>query len=295
MRVLITGGSGFLGAAIISRLLDDGVNVRALSRMKNSGLPTQSEGGKGKTIEWCYGDVAVTQDIVSAARGCDAIIHLAGVLTPYCRKDPIAGAMVNVIGTLNVFEAAKRNNLNKVVYSSSGGVFGIDDEETPFPLTHYGAFKLANEGSARAYWLDDQIASIGFRPFVVYGPGRESGLSAGPTLACKAAAVDEAYTIPITGTIGLVYVDDVAASFVSAVKASFQGAHVLNLPGEPVSIMEIIAAIRRIIPTAQIDCMGEPLPMVSTTRNDFFNDLFEVGTPVDLDSGLRRTIDYYRK
>jgi len=295
MRVLITGGSGFLGAAIISRLLDDGVNVRALSRMKNSGLPTQSEGGKGKTIEWCYGDVAVTQDIVSAARGCDAIIHLAGVLTPYCRKDPIAGAMVNVIGTLNVFEAAKRNNLNKVVYSSSGGVFGIDDEETPFPLTHYGAFKLANEGSARAYWLDDQIASIGFRPFVVYGPGRESGLSAGPTLACKAAAVDEAYTIPITGTIGLVYVDDVAASFVSAVKASFQGAHVLNLPGEPVSIMEIIAAIRRIIPTAQLDCMGEPLPMVSTTRNDFFNDLFEVGAPVDLDSGLRRTIDYYRK
>lgn len=294
MRVLITGGSGFLGAAIISRLLDEGVTVRAISRAKNTGLPTQSLRGKEGAIEWCCGDIAVAQDIVSAAEGCDAIIHLAGVLTPYCKKDPIAGAMVNVIGTLNVFEAAKRNNIKKVVYSSSGGVFGTDDNSAPFPLTHYGAFKLANEGSARAYWLDDQVASIGFRPFVVYGPGRESGLSAGPTLACKAAALNAPYTIPITGTIGLVYVDDVASSFVSAAQASIQGAHVLNLPGEPVSITEIIAAIHRVIPAAKIDCMGAPLPMVSTTRNDYFNDLFEVGAPVDLESGIKRTIDYYR-
>jgi nucleoside-diphosphate-sugar epimerase len=286
MRVLLTGGSGFLGSAIISRLLDKGIEVRAIGR---------SIGKKAHSVDWHSGDVAITENVVTAAQGCDAIVHLAGVLTPFCRNDPIAGAMVNVIGTLNVFEAARRNGIGKVVYCSSGGVFGLEDESMPFPLTHYGAFKLANEGSARAYWLDNQIASIGFRPFVVYGPGRERGLSAGPTLACKAAAFGEPYIIPMTGTIGLVYVDDVAESFAVSVHTSFQGSHVFNLPGAPASITEVIEKIRRIVPGARLDCAGDPLPMVPTTRNDYFNDLLDLPPPVDLDTGLAQTIDYYRK
>lgn len=295
MRVLLTGGSGFLGGAIISRLLEKDIGVRAIGRTKKASGLVSVIGDKGHSIEWCQGDVAVTENVICAAEGCDAIIHLAGVLTPFCRQDPIAGAMVNVIGTLNVFEAAKQHGIKKVIYSSSGGVFGPDDNNIPFPLTHYGAFKLANEGSARAYWLDNRIASIGFRPFVVYGPGRETGLSAGPTLACKAAALNEQYTIPITGTIGLVYVDDIAASFAASVQTSFQGSHVFNLPGVPVSITEVIEKIRSIAPGAQLDCTGDPLPMVSTTRNDYFNDLLDLPPPVDLDTGLRRTIYYYKK
>ncbi|WP_163837351.1 NAD-dependent epimerase/dehydratase family protein, partial [Providencia stuartii] len=66
----------------------------------------------------------------------------------------------------------------------------------PRPTTHYGTFKLACEGSARAYLADRGLASIGFRPFIVYGPGRETGLTAGPSLACRAAARGESYRIP---------------------------------------------------------------------------------------------------
>ena len=294
MRVLITGGGGFLGTAIIQRLLDNDIEVRALSRAGKAKQDGGVPGGKTALIEWCAGDVALTENVVSAAADCDAIIHLAGVLTPFCKNDPVAGAMVNVIGTLNVFEAAKRQGIDKVIYSSSGGVFGPDDSSFPLPTTHYGAFKLANEAAARAYWLDNQIASIGFRPFVVYGPGRERGLSAGPTLACRAAARNEPYTIPLTGAVGLVYIDDVAASFVATLRASFDGAHVFNLPGTPIGITEIIEKIRCIVPGAQLDCAGEPLPMVSATRNDYFNDLLEVPPAVSVDAGLRRTIDHYR-
>jgi UDP-glucose 4-epimerase len=294
MRVLITGGSGFLGTAIIQRLLDSDIQVRAISRTGKEKQSGQLSGNKTALIEWRTGDIAVAEDVLSVAADCDAIIHLAGVLTPFCKNDPVAGATVNVIGTLNVFEAAKRQGINKVIYSSSGGVFGPDDSSFPLPTTHYGAFKLANEAAARTYWADDQIASIGFRPFVVYGPGRERGLSAGPTLACRAAARIEPYTIPLTGTIGLVYIDDVAASFAAALQTSFDGAHVFNLPGVPVAISEIIEKIRRIVPGAQLDCAGEPLPMVSTTRNDYSNDLLEVPPAVSVDAGLRRTIDHYR-
>jgi nucleoside-diphosphate-sugar epimerase len=295
MRVLLTGGGGFLGAAIISRFLDDGVEVRAIGRTDKTNDLIASIGNKARLIEWRLGDVAATEDMASAALGCDTIVHLAGVLTPFCKNDPIAGAMTNVIGTLNVFEAAKQNGIGKVIYCSSGGVFGTDDENYPFPLTHYGAFKLANEGSARAYWLDNRIASIGFRPFVVYGPGRERGLSAGPTLACKAAALGETYTIPITGKVGLVYIDDIAAAFTTAALTAFQGAHVFNLPGTPASILDVIEKIGCIVPGARISCTGEPLPMVATTRNDYFNDLLVLPPPVDLDAGLERTIEHYRK
>ncbi len=292
MQVLITGGSGFLGTAIIRRLLDSDIQVRAISRTGEEKHPLS--GNNKASIEWRRGDVAVSEDVLTASAGCDAIIHLAGVLTPFCKNDPVAGAMVNVIGTLNVFEAAKRHSIDKVIYSSSGGVFGPDDSSVPLPTTHYGAFKLANEAAARAYWADDRIASIGFRPFVVYGPGRERGLSAGPTLACRAAARNERYTLPLTGKIGLVYIDDVAASFVAGLQATFAGAHVFNLPGTELGITDIIEKIRHIVPEAQLDCAGDPLPMVSTTRNDYFNDLLEVPPAVSVDAGLRRTIEHYR-
>ena len=158
-----------------------------------------------------------TDTVMSAAEGCDIVAHLAAILTPACRDNPIRGAEINLIGTLNMFLAARRHGMGRVVYMSSAGVFGPDNGHTPFPTTHYGAFKLACEGAARAYYADHGISSIGFRPFVVYGPGRESGGSAGPSLAARAAAWGEAYTIPFSGASGLVYVDDVAAAYEAAV------------------------------------------------------------------------------
>ena len=68
-------------------------------------------------------------------------------MTPTCQADPLLGARVNVIGTLNAFEAAKANGITQVFYTSSGGVYGLKDNQPPFPSTHYGAFKLANEGT----------------------------------------------------------------------------------------------------------------------------------------------------
>ena len=294
MRVLLTGASGFLGGAIAARLVDEGVQVRAMGRTDGSRKLVQRFGEQAKAVQWLIADVAKGPDVIAAAEGCDALVHLAGQLTPFCQADPIAGAMVNVMGTLNIFEAARRHDIGKVVYCSSGGVFGMDDNQVPYPLTHYGAFKLANEGNARAYWLDHQIASVGFRPFVVYGPGRETGLSAGPTLACRAAARGEAYTLPLTGKIGLVYIDDVAASFCSAAQSSFDGAHVFNLPGEEVKIIDILEKIREIVPEAKLNCAGDPLPMVSTTRDDYQNGLYNVPPSISMAAGLKKTIDFYR-
>ena len=295
MRVLLTGGGGFLGAAIIKRLLGRNIEVRVLDANDSRDLGYRVVGSAMRKVEWHIGNVSDAMDVLAAAQDCDGIVHLAGVLTPFCQKDPLAGAMINVIGTLNVFEAAKRYGICKVIYTSSGGVFGLKDAQNPFPLTHYGAFKLANEGSARAYWADNRISSVGFRPFVVYGPGRETGLSAGPTLACKAVALNQPYTIPLSGTMGLVYVDDVAAAFEVAVLTNFDGAHTFNLSGTPVDVSTIVSTIHKIAPDAQISNMGDSLPSIATVADEYKNDLLLCPPATTLEDGLRKTIDFYRE
>src|SRR5690606_7067725 len=134
--------------------------------------------------------------VEEAARGCDALIHIAAMLGPASADDPLRCMAVNLGGTLNMFETARKLGISKLIYTTSAAVFGPIDGMHPFPSTHYGAMKLAEEGCARAYFDRDGMASIGFRPFVVYGPGREKGLSAGPSLACRAAARSEPYVLP---------------------------------------------------------------------------------------------------
>src|ERR1700710_1986693 len=169
MKVLVTGGSGFLGAWIVKRLAASGHRIRIFDVAVNKSLVAEIAGSAADAFEWRGGDIIETDQVHEAAEGCDAIVHLAGILTPDCKSDPIRGARINLIGTLNVFETARKRGIARIVYTSSAAVFGPTDGRTPFPDTHYGAFKLACEGSARAYWEDHRLASIGFRPFVVYG------------------------------------------------------------------------------------------------------------------------------
>ena len=146
MTVLITGGGGFLGAWIIRRLAARGIELRVFDRRDDRGIVRAIAGGVADRLDWRTGDVASLADVSAAADGCDFAIHLAALLTPACAENPILGAQVNLIGTLNVFEAAKAQGMRGIAYASSAGVFGPDDGAIPYPTTHYGAFKLACEG-----------------------------------------------------------------------------------------------------------------------------------------------------
>src|SRR4029079_5905398 len=130
--------------------------------------------------------------------GVTNVIHLAALQVPFCRADPPRGALVNVVGTVNVFEAVKRrlDRMAPIAYTSSMGAYSSADvdpatgrlleDADPHPLTHYGVYKVANEGTARIYALDDGLRSIGVRPLTVYGAGRDQGMTSGPTVAIAA-------------------------------------------------------------------------------------------------------------
>jgi UDP-glucose 4-epimerase len=294
MKILITGGAGFLGAWIARRLLAGGHEVRIFDRNADDTLMKAIVGPDAGKIDWRKGDVSNPDDVTRAAEGCDSIAHLAALLTPACQADPVLGANVNLIGTINVFEAAKRHGMRSIAYASSAGVFGPDDGTTPRPTTLYGAFKLACEGCARAYAADHGIASVGFRPLVIYGPGREVGASAGPSVACRSAVEGRPYTIGMTGRTDMIFVDDVAAAFEAALVRRYSGAHVFNLRGEIASIDTIIKLIRDLVPGAVLSASGSPLPVSAEIAA---HDVSSVLGPLPLTAladGLARTVAFYR-
>jgi nucleoside-diphosphate-sugar epimerase len=295
VKVLITGGGGFIGAWIARRLLEGGHAVRVFDRGERRELLQRVAGAASSAVEWICGDIARGEDVLAAFAGCVGVIHLAGLLTPECRADPLLGMNVNVAGTLNVFEAARKAGLKRVVYASSAGVYGPADGSRPEPATLYGVYKLAGEGVARVFSLEHGIASVGLRPFIVYGPGRESGASAGPTLACKAAVLGQPYAIPYTGSAGMVYIEDVAEAFVQALSAPVRGAHVFNLQGETASTERIVECIRRLIPSAQVSAAGAPLPIAARLADDDLQARLPGLPSTPLLRGIESTIAGYRR
>ena len=294
MRILLTGGTGFLGAWIAKRLLARGFEVAVFDIVENRRLMNAIAGPAAANVPWILGDIVDGKAVLAASRGCDAIIHLAGILTTDCKANPVRGAEINLIGTLNVFEAARQLGIQRVLYTSSAGVYGPDDGCTPKPTTHYGAFKLACEGSARAYLDDHGLSSIGFRPFIVYGPGRETGISAGPSLACRAAARGEAYVIPYSGRSGLVFVDDVAAAYEAALLRAPDGAHVFNNAGETVSNDDVVAAIRLVVPGTRLSVNGPPLSIIPEIDPSNIDDVLPGLPKTGLADGIRQTVEFYR-
>ncbi|MBX3058145.1 MAG: NAD-dependent epimerase/dehydratase family protein [Anaerolineae bacterium] len=269
----ITGGMGCIGAWVIRNLVQEGVPVTVfdLSRDRHrlELIMTPAEIARATFVYGDITDTAVVSQIV-ADSGTTHLIHLAALQVPFCRANPPLGAVVNVVGTVNVFEAAKKAGLRQVVYASSVAVYGRS-EEYPTPLlppdaplhphTHYGVYKQANEGTARIYWQDDGVASIGLRPYTIYGPGRDQGMTSTPTQAMLAAARGESYHISFGGTNGFQYADDVAKIFIQAARTPFQGAAVFNLKGAVAHISDVVAAIEAAAPGARGRITFEERPL----------------------------------
>jgi nucleoside-diphosphate-sugar epimerase len=255
-RFLVTGALGCIGAWVVRTLVRGGAAVTVLDvdsdprRMRLILEPEEVEG-----VCFLPGDITDGQTALHAleASGAQHVIHLAALQVPFCRADPALGALVNVLGTINVFEAARSAGLARVVYASSVAAAGqgVDEGDALRPLTHYGVFKQANEGNARVYWLDNGISSIGLRPHTVYGPGRDQGITSAPTKAMLAAAAGQPYTIGFGGRVGMQYARDVAETFVACALADFEGAGVFNLRGAVVSMDEVVAAIEAAEPSSR--------------------------------------------
>jgi UDP-glucuronate 4-epimerase len=273
-RFLVTGALGCIGAWILRTLLRERIPAVGFDLgTATSRLALILEPDEVARIELIQGDVT---DLAAVERALDDhgsthVIHLAAMLIPLAKTDPPRGAHVNVVGTVNVFEAVRRRKerVRGLSYASSAAVYGPDapprvaEDAPPSPATHYGVHKLANEGAARVYWADDGVPSVGLRPYVVYGAGRDQGITAEPTLAMAAAARGEPYHIGFGGRMQMHYAPDAARAFVDGARRSGQGgALVGNLGGPATGIDEVVAAIEAAAPESagSITFAETPLP-----------------------------------
>jgi nucleoside-diphosphate-sugar epimerase len=232
------------------------------------------------------------------------VVHLAAMQVPFVRADPERGARVNVHGTVVVLEAVKRRlaRIRGIAYASSTAVYNASDHSPApesgghEPSTLYGVFKLANEGTARVYWHEDDVASIGIRPYVVYGPGRDQGLTSGPSLAMEAAARGAGHTIAYGGTAQYDFAPDVGRAFALAARAANDGAHVANFPGVSSTMQEVVDAIEAAAPAVAGKLFWEEgqLPFPEALEGRLLERLVGPITPTPLAEGVRATIEHFR-
>lgn len=309
-RFLITGAYGCVGAWAVRRLVAEDVPVW-----------TYDLGGDTHRFRLVMDDEALTKvniktgnitdadafERVVADNGITHIIHLAALQVPFVRADPVGGASVNVVGTTVVLETAHRyaDQVRGVTFASSFGVYGDPENYPPGPIAHdapltpptlYGVFKQANEGTASVYWRDNKLASIGLRPCVVYGPGRDQGWTSTPTKAMLAAALGREYRITYGGTLVYHHADDVAAAMIIACRTRLEGAPVYNLGGSTADMQDIVDAIEEVVPDAKGTITFDPQRLPHPSEIDDSQLMADIPgiqwrTLVD---GVRHSVDYFR-
>jgi nucleoside-diphosphate-sugar epimerase len=157
-------------------------------------------------------------------------------------------------------------------------------------------YKLANEGTARVYWHENDVPSVGIRPYIVYGPGRDQGLTSGPSLAMAAAARGDGYEIAFGGTAQYDYAPDVGHAFAHAARVATDGAHVANFPGVPSTIVEVVDAIVAAAPAVagKITWQEGRLPFPESLQANVLQQLVGPLPHTSLAEGARLTVEHFR-
>jgi UDP-glucuronate 4-epimerase len=302
-RFLVTGSGGCIGAWTVAQLVGEGTGVVAFDASDDDHrLRLLLSDGELAALDRVQGDITDLEALerVLDERAITHVIHLAALQVPFCRADPPLGARVNVVGTVNVFEAVARRRERiaaPVVYASSVAAYDALDEGEDraalegVPSTLYGVYKRANEGTANVYAEERDTGSVGLRPHTVYGPGRDQGLTSAPTLAMEAAARGNGFHIPFGGRTQLHYAPDVARAFVGAARDAGEGAVTANLGGEPATMEEVVRAIEAAAPevTGRIAFDDVRLPFPEELRTTRTVEL----TP--LADGVRATVEHFRQ
>ncbi len=295
--ILVTGAAGCIGAWVVAGLVQRGQHPAAFDLSEDRRrLRLLLSDEQVNAVKWLKGDLMDTGAVERAVgdSGAAAIIHLAALQVPFCKADPVLGARVNVVGHVNVFEAARKRGVKRLVYASS--IAALPAEGGAYQANLYGVYKAADEGIARIYAQDWGVASVGLRPHTVYGPGRDQGLTSAPTKAMLAAAAEKPYTVPFRGTLNFQYAGEVAEIFIRCAEAEVAAGHsdVFDLQGTKATVEAVVERIRQSVPTAKIAIDGASLPFPVEFDDRPLRKLIGSWPATALDQGVERSIAMFR-
>ncbi|MCP4786714.1 MAG: NAD(P)-dependent oxidoreductase [Fuerstiella sp.] len=259
-QVLITGGYGCIGAQTVKWVLANTsatvvVGSRKVSAQRTQRLFHDDDSTRLKCVSLDVREQQQLEDVMTANQ-ITHVIHLAALQTPDCNANRDLGLQINLAGTQNVIEAIKtcRQSVQRFVFASSIAVYGARNSYAgpvvpmlaePDPVNVYGVWKLAGEWISRLFCLETDIPTVSLRPGVLFGPGRDAGLTSTSTMAMKCVALQTPYEIPFCSRQDYLYAPDVGAAFGNAAMAPFSGYGTFTLPSHTVDTAEVVATMRR--------------------------------------------------
>jgi len=308
-RFLVTGAMGCIGAWTLRLLVDEGISVVAFDLSAQPTRPkllmTSDELAK---ITFIQGDIGNTEQVLSLVEQerVTHIVHLAGLQVPACKANPPLGATVNVLGTVNVFEAARRcqGQVQGLAYASSVAALGSNDFYSNRPVsdgvqlhpeTLYGVYKMADENVARLFWQDWQIASVGLRPYIVFGVGRDQGLTSDIAKALLAVAAGRSYHIKFGGPVALQYAEDIGRMFIECARSGYPGAAACNVRNDVLDVADFIGMLSAAVPTARVTCEAtHPLPFPADLDDSGLHNILETVPHTPLRQAIRGTLSAFQ-
>ena len=304
-RYLVTGGCGFIGSHLVERLLDEGHEVTVLDD-----LSTGRSDSIPAAVALIYGDIADPQAVAEAMSGQDGCFHLAAIASvERSRDDWVRTHRVNLGGTVNVFDAARRARHGDpipVVWASSAAVYGdnpavpLAEDAAPRPLTAYCVDKLAGEQYARIADRLHGVPVTGFRFFNVYGPRQHPASPYSGVISLFAAAIARGEPVTLFGDGELVrdfvYVGDVIQYLMAAMAQPMPGAPLFNVcTGQATSVGHLAALLGELL-EREVATRTAPPPDgdIRVSVGDPRRLMAEFGFACDtsLRDGLRKTLKW---
>jgi UDP-glucose 4-epimerase len=304
---LVTGGAGFIGSHLATRLAAQGHRVRVFDNFSTGSRLNLPAATSNFQVIW--GDIRDINALVRAATGVAVIFHQAARgSVPRSLEDPVGTNDTNVTGTLNVFEAARRAGVRRVVYASSSSVYGESlelpqrEDHRPAPISPYAGSKLAGEQYARVWYRAYGLDTVGLRYFNVFGPRQDPGSTYAAVIPRFIAWALRGEPLEIHGrgqqSRDFTYVDNVVEANILAANAADVSGEVFNVSGgASVSLLDVVALLeamlgrpleRRHTPPREAD-VPQSLADLSKSRR-----LLDYQPRVGFAEGLLRTLEAFR-
>jgi UDP-glucose 4-epimerase len=301
MRVLITGGAGFLGSALANRMVAEGHTVLVLDDL-SAGDPRRL----ASEVLFTRGDVKDVPKLWTLLQGVDCVYHLAArVRVPESIHYPSEYSSVNVGGTVAVMEAVRDTGVKRVVFASSGALYGeqahqpISEDQAPNPNSPYGVSKIAAEYYVSTLGNLNSIETVAMRIFNAYGPGQELPPSYPPVIPQLLRQAQTGESLVILGdgtqTRDFVFVDDVVDALVAASTATDVNRAVINIgSGQETGINDLAAKVALLTRnrTNLLHNRAQPGGVSRLVADVTLAQSLLGWTPrTDLDQGLRQTTE----